>query len=258
MSVRWVGFDMDECIGSVMPLYEYIENLQYCVKTQKERDELWLALAKALYESERSGKTWLLRPAMMNALLTVYNAWQTRKIKGAFVYSNNGSANLVRFISFWMNVCIQQLFGLRDIPDIFQMAIWSSAPCRQRYGMVKSFESIQACLLAHNLPECSSVNDLLFFDDMSHVLESQIKHYVKVPPYFNHTPAMLLIEALSTIGNKLSCTRWTTIANKSLDQQIGDFNRADNRYIMDKQSNKEHMRDVAMYRNAFNVFLRNP
>lgn len=257
MHVRWVGFDMDECIGSLMPLYEYMAHLPNCVKTYKEQQALFLSLAEALFVSERSGKTWLIRPAMMDALVLLYSAWENKEIKGAFVYSNNGSENLVQFVGFWMNVCIKHLLHLRSIPNVFQMAIWNGALCRRPYGLVKSFESIQACLKAHDLPECSSVNDLMFFDDMSHALQSEIHYYVKVPAYFNHTPAMLIIEALSRIGDSLSCTRWTTIANKSLDQQIGDFSRPDNQYIMSKQSKQEYEYDIAMYRSAFRAFLQN-
>jgi uncharacterized membrane protein len=227
------------------------------MKTQKERQEMFVTMAHALYKSEQNGKTWLLRPAFMEGLLLLYNAWQNQEIHGAFVYSNNGSANLVRFVALWMNVCIQQLLQLESVPPVFQMAIWSNAPCRQPYGMAKSFASIQTCLRAHGLPECSSIHDLLFFDDMPHVLENEIPYYVKVSPYFNHTPAMLVIEALSSIQNKVTCIQWTTIANKSLDQQIHDFKRPDNRYIMKPQSKQEYNRDIAMYRKAFYAFLHN-
>ncbi len=253
--MRWVGFDMDECIGSLMPLYEYMLNLPKCGNTAEERGVLFLSLAETLYHSERNGQTWLLRPAMMGVLRIVYAAWRNRKIQGAFVYSNNGSTTLVRFVAFWMNLCIKQLFQLRAIPAVFQMAVSSRASCRQLYGMVKSFESVQTCLIAHGLPECSSVNDLLFFDDMSHELQSQIRHYIQVPPYFNHTPATSVIAALSGIGNSLNCTRWVTIVNKSLDQQAADFSRPDNQYKLEKQSQQEYMNDIAMYKAAFASFL---
>jgi len=258
MPVRWVGFDMDECIGSLMPLFTYIQELPACVSSHKERVDLLLSIANTLYQSEQRHQTWLIRPAMMEALRLVYDAWHRGAIKGAFVYSNNSSPYLVQFVGFWMNVCIQQLLQRSDIPDIFQMAVWNGAPCREPYGSLKSFHSIQACLAAHGLPECSSVHDLLFFDDMSHLLEYQITHYIKVPPYYNHTPAIAVVKALSPIGNTLRCAQWTTLAAKSMDQQDDDFRRPDNRYVMEQQSNHEYQRDIEMYRSAFRTFLRTP
>jgi hypothetical protein len=83
----------------------------------------------------------------------------------------------------------------------------------------------------------------------------EIPYYVKVPAYFNHTPAMLVIEALSEVSNKVSCAKWAHIANKSLDMQIGDFRRPDNQYVLSPQDNEEYLRDVRMFRKAFRAFL---
>ncbi len=255
MPVRWVGFDMDECIGSLMPLFEYIHLLPNCLKTQKDRANLYMAIAHAIYGSERTGKTWLIRPAMFDALTLLWQAYSDRDIKGAFIYSNNSGAHLVQFVAFFLNFAIQRLMNLSYIPEVFQMAAWNGIPCRRTYGLVKSFESVQTCLRAHGLPECSSERDLLFFDDMVHVLQREIPYYVKVPAYFNHTPAMLVIQTLSGIGNSVSCAKWAHIANKSLDMQIGDFRRPDNQYVMSPQGRDEYLRDVRMFTKAFGAFL---
>ena len=257
MPVRWVGFDMDECIGSLMPLFEYIHLLPNCLRTQKERAELFTSIAHAMYESERNGKTWLIRPAIFDAMKLLWHAYSNKQVKGAFIYSNNSGSYLVQFLAYFLNVSIQRLMNLSYVPEVFQMAAWNGIACRRTYGLVKSFESIQTCLRAHGLPECSSERDLLFFDDMVHVLQMEIPYYIKVPAYFNHTPAMLVIETLSEVGTKLSCAKWAHIANKSLDMQIGDFKRPDNHYILSPPDNDEYLRDLRMFQRAFQAFLQN-
>ena len=243
--IRWIGFDMDECLGSVMPLYMILPKLRH-------RHD-FLQMFELLYESEITGRTWLFRPAIFKALRLLWSAYDRGMVEGAFILSNNGSDILVKSVGLMMNYFIQRLINLDSLPNVFQIGIHLDAPCRILFGDVKSFELVQHVLAAHDLPPCTSPDHLLFFDDMPHVLQSQIAHYVRVPPYFNHTDVTILADVLAPLGEELE--HWHSMVIDAVDAQKADFSRLENRYIMSPQSYDTTEDDEAMFRKAFHDFL---
>jgi hypothetical protein len=256
--VRWVGFDMDECIGSLMPLYEFVSQLPVHIRNPDVHASVLSDMADALYVSESRGDTWLVRPAMMDILEPLYNAVRDGRIVGAFIYSNNSSFELVTFVAFLLNVFTQHRLGLSLVPFIFRMAMWNGAPCRRRHGLVKSYKAVQDCLYYSGLPACSSPADLLFYDDMSHVLQSETPYYLQVHPYFHHTPVANVIEAIRAIQPRMSSVKWTTIASNAIQMQLRDFKRRDNKYVMTPQPRIDATRDIVQYRSALVTFLGTP
>ena len=151
--IRWVGFDMDECIGSVMPLYELVSRLPILASeanTTHSENRIKYEMMQILLESEQARKTWLLRPAMFSALRHLFQAFQLKQIHGAFLLSNNGSMELVSFVACFLNVCIWKLFDRHHtFPTIFKMSMWMYAPVRKPYGSVKNYEVVQAVSYTH-------------------------------------------------------------------------------------------------------------
>ena len=190
-SVRWVGFDMDECIGSVMPLFYFVESMDLADM---------LRVADALIVSEERGATWLIRPALREILLLLGRTYFAKQIQGAFILSNNSSELLVNFIAVLLNRWIRHLFQLAEDPLVFVMGISASSSVRLALGeemtYVKSFDVVQHCLGSYGFPPCSSPSDLLFFDDQPHVLAGEIPHYCRVRAYHNQTPVWRLQEVL--------------------------------------------------------------
>lgn len=243
--VRWVGFDMDECLGSVMPLHIILPKL-------RNRHD-FLQMFELLYESEITGRTWLFRPAIFKALRLLWSAYDRGAIEGSFILSNNGSDILVKSVGLLLNYFIQRLFGLNEMPNVFQLGLHLGAPSRADFGDVKSFELVQYVLEAHNLPQCSSPDHLLFFDDMSHVLQSQITHYIQVPQYFNHTDVAILADVLAPLGEELD--NWHSTIVESVDAQREDLLDMGRHYMMSPQDDDAIEHDEAMFRKAFQEFL---
>ena len=190
-SVRWVGFDMDECIGSVMPLFYFVESIDIADM---------IRAADVLIDSEESGSTWLIRPAMKEVLRLLGGAYFAKQIQGAFLLSNNGSELLVNFIAVLFNRWIRRIFLLSEEPMMFVMGVSASSSVRLALGAemsyVKSFDVVQHCLGSYGFPPCSSPSDLLFFDDQPHVLAGEIPHYCRVRAYHNQTPVWRVQKAL--------------------------------------------------------------
>lgn len=190
-SVRWVGFDMDECIGSVMPLFYFVESMDLADM---------LRIADALIVSEERGVTWLIRPALREILLLLGRTYFAKQIQGAFILSNNGSELLVNFMAVLLNRWIRYLFQLSEDPLVFVMGVSASSSVRLALGdkmtYVKSFDVVQHCLGSYGFPPCSSPSDLLFFDDQPHVLANEIPHYCRVRAYHNQTPVWRVQEVL--------------------------------------------------------------
>jgi len=243
--VRWVGFDMDECLGSVMPLYTILPKLQ-------SRDD-FLRMFGLLYESEITGRTWLFRPALFKALRLLWSAYDRGAIEGAFILSNNGSDILVKSVGLMLNYFIQRLLNLSEMPNAFQLGVHMGAPSRTQFGGIKSFEVVQHVLNTHDLPQCTSPDHLLFFDDMPHVMKSQITHYIQVPAYFNHTDVSILADVLAPLGEELD--DWHSGIIGAVDTQTEDFLRPDNKYVMLPQDYNKTEEDEAMFRKAFQEFL---
>jgi hypothetical protein len=241
--VRWVGFDMDECIGSVMPLFPFVTEVPSNI------------LMELIYTSERKGKTWLIRPAMLSVLERLYEAFETKKITGAFVFSNNDSEPLVEFIANYLNYCMWRMFQVTRVPaNVFQMAVCRSTPARRGYGMVKNFAVIQKCLARAGLPECSKDN-LMFFDDLEHELQSEIPHYVRVPAYLFQTEINQMLEALEPLSDVVGKRKWKKLSDEARLHNTHDFARPDNTYKPYRQPLDATIRDIRIFDNAFTRFL---
>jgi hypothetical protein len=241
MRPRWVGFDLDECIGSVMPLYAFVKEFSYNFEL----------LAEDLYNSEATGETWLLRPAIYDALRFLYRGVRAGKIYGAFILSNNSSKELVQFIGYYCNFWIRKKF--EDAPsDVFKMAIHRGSPLRSPNSLEKSLREIQRALSLARLPLLTNVRDLLFFDDMVHVLTSEIPGYVQVRPYLNTCPVSQIAQAFRQCAFYAGEARWKSLVETALQYEKSD---KDSISIVTRPTLEETIADQNMFRAAFQGFF---
>ena len=194
MSGKWIGFDMGECLGSVMPLYAFVSN-DAVPKA---------AMLPLLYASEIEGRTWIVRPAVYSILPLIGQAYLRDTLRGCFILSNNGSQELVEFLCEYLNYVVSEFVGVRAEP--FRFGVWFDAPSRLAGSEVKDMATVQAAMAYYGYEPITDARDLLFFDDLEHVLSGEIPHYVRVPPYFHYTPASAVAEAFGVgiaeeIGN---------------------------------------------------------
>lgn len=239
MAPRWVGFDMDECIGSVMPLYAFIKHLPA------------KAMIDALLASEAAHDTWLIRPAIYYTLDILYRAWINGAIYGAFVFSNNGSQELVNFIADYLNTYMMRRYGLLDA-KVFKMAVCRSSPARTPGSLDKSYSEVQRLLSGHGLPMLTSERDLLFFDDMVHVLTSEIHDYVQVRPYYNHCPTDRVISALASCEALVGKETWDKIVARARHYEKTESSEL---YKSTPPTPSENAFDRHMFLQAFRRFL---
>jgi hypothetical protein len=240
---KWVGFDMDECIGSVMPLYAFVKHLP----VGRPRD----ALKEALFASESSHATWLIRPAIFYTLDILHRAWKAGAIAGAFILSNNSSQELVNFIAEFLNMAMARQFGTTDAA-VFKMAVCRNSPVRTPGSLEKSFSEVQRALSGYGLPLLTSERDLLFFDDMVHVLTGEIRDYIQVRAYFNHCPIDRVIAALASCEPTVGKLEWDRIVAKARHYEKTDGDRL---YKYNAPSSVENAFDRNMFQQAFRRFL---
>lgn len=239
---KWVGFDMDECIGSVMPLYAFV------TKLPKAHE----AIINALYVSENEKYTWLVRPAFYDTLIMLYNVYKNGTITGAFIFSNNGSQELVDFMVYYCNSWIAKKLHIREVPPVFKMGVSRSSPLRSPGSLIKSLSEIQGALAKKGLPLLTSSNDLLFFDDMVHELSSEIRDYVKVRPYLNLCPLDRIVNALSDLENLVGSIAWSATVKLAYQYQSED---KDGRYIKTSPTTQETLQDILKFHQALTHFL---
>jgi len=235
LATRWVGFDMDECIGSLAPMYTFLT-----VTKPVHPYEFLLA------ETELLRHTWLFRPIMKKVLRALWQAHKHEKIYGCFIYSNNGSQELVNFARDTLNMMLKMLYKLPDVPNIFKMAVSFYHVCRP--DEVKDYAGIVRCLKYHKLPPPTSPNDLLFFDDLQHVLQNEIPHYVQVRPYLNRMPVEMLAAA---IGGVVGIELPLKAAQK---QEHEDLEHLD--YVFEPQPDDEYAADEAQWLGGIKEFLK--
>jgi hypothetical protein len=234
-AVRWIGFDMDECVGSVGPMY----TLLTMTKPEHPYDFL-------LAETELLRHTWLFRPIMKKVLRAIWQAHKREQIYGCFIYSNNGSQELVNFVRDTFNMMLKMLYKLPTAPNIFKMAVSYYHVCRS--NEVKDYDGISRCLKYHKLPLPTSPNDLLFFDDLKHALADEIPHYVQVKPYWNRMPVEMLAGAIgNVVGIELPL-------NEAKKQEQEDLQHLD--YIFELQSEEDYAADELQWLNAIRDFLK--
>jgi hypothetical protein len=232
---RWVGFDMDECVGSVGPMYTFLT-------TTKPAHPYEFLLA----ETELLRHTWLFRPIMKKVLRAIWQAHKREQIYGCFIYSNNGSQELVNFVRDTFNMMLKMLYKLPEVPNIFKMAVSYYHVCRP--DEVKDYAGIVRCLKYHKLPPPTSPADLLFFDDLKHALADEIPHYVQVKPYWNRMPVDMLASAIGgVVGIELPLD-----AAKKQEQE--DLQHLD--YIFELQSAEDYAGDEAQWLPAIRDFLK--
>jgi hypothetical protein len=240
-----------------MPLYTFVNELPelYIAAHPDEPESVpWTLLQQALVHSELSGRTWILRPAVISALDVIHKAWRSKKIAGAFLYSNNGSEVLVKFVQYLLNGLIGTLYNERN-PYVFKMGIHLNAPCRTPGSLDKTFKDIQACLEAHDLPPASSAADLMFFDDLEHVLASEIPNYVQVRPYHNHTSINVLVEVFDFMKSYVGDAAFRKVAEQAARDQMGDLKARDNTYVLTAPTAEERRADLTQFREAFQRFF---
>jgi hypothetical protein len=183
---------MDECLGSFMSLWSYCDILlkQLDAGTQ---DRLLTAMAKRIATTHGH---WLFRPDLQKLLNALHQAHVRHQITGCFILSNNGSAGLVELVRRILNVRTGSVGDPRT--GLFYAGWHRTAPCRAN-RISKSFEGVKACLRSVGLPGPTTTSDLLFYDDLEHVMQKEIPHYVQVPAYFNTTPHRLVFQDLKPI-----------------------------------------------------------
>lgn len=249
---RWIGFDMDECIGSVMPLYSFVSIIPKITND----DNVTIALMQTLFHSELENRTWLIRPALLESLELVHRAYVKKQIYGAFILSNNGSKELVNFVASFLNFCMWKLYDNKGPHSlIFKMTACANTPARKPYDLEKNFRVVQLCLAAEGLPLCSSENDLLFFDDLLFPMNDEIKYYVQVPAYLFQTEVNEFLNALQPMKKYFSESEWHSMVQYNRELNKRDFQRPHNTYKPYRQSLDEIMRDRMIFSNAIETFV---
>ncbi len=233
---------MDECIGSVMPLYAFVKYLPAAAHG---------ILKEALFKSEMEHATWLIRPAIYNTLDILYRAYKSGAIVGAFIFSNNGSQELVNFIAGYLNEYMGKRFFDTDI-KIFKMGVHRTSPLRTPGSLDKSVSEVQRALSGYGLPLLTSERDLLFFDDMVHVLTSEIRDYVQVRPYYNHCPIERVIAALAPCEESVGKVFWEKIVAKARHYENDHDGRL---YKSTPPTASENIMDRYVFSQAFRRFL---
>lgn len=184
--IRYIGFDMDECVGHVHPLHPFTNEFM----TREKADIATVnRAATSLAACERARRTGFLRPCIPDVMCAVYDAVKSRQIRSAFLFSNNSNHSLVEFVGILLETVVQQERGLAERPRLFEMAISYQSPERGEPTGIKDWASITRSLAHHGLPLPTTTSDLLFFDDKTHALTPEIKHYTVVPAY--HSSATL-------------------------------------------------------------------
>jgi len=234
-----------------MPLYPFVT----LMPSFSSDPNILYKLMELLYQSEQDGRTWFIRPALLKSLDRIYKAYEQKKISGAFIFSNNGSDELVEFVAEFLNYCIWIKSG-KTLKDIFKAAFSRMSPSRNGFGLIKNFQVIQKCLQDSGLPPCSSEQDLLFFDDLHHPLEQEIPNYVHVPAYFNQTEIHAVLRALHPLSVYFSVNDWKNLCKRAFLENRRDFARLDNRYLPNPQPLDEFVRDTRIFNKAYTQFFK--
>ena len=162
---KWIGFDMDECMAQLGTFYYFLVGMDPAI---------FPGIIAELAETEKSAKTWFLRPAFRILLPVLGKAYQDGILTGVFIYSNNGNQIMVDFVGDLMNA----IAGV----DLVSNRLSAEFPEKRRGAAYsKNLEFVQTYIS----PTINNTN-LLFFDDLpNHQIASQIKNYIQVVPYNN-------------------------------------------------------------------------
>ncbi len=210
----WVGFDMDECLGSFMPLWPFVELLPGDARMSNLQRQAYLeAVARRIAEQPLQ----LFRPGIPELVRKLRAAQRAGNITGCFILTNNGSKELAEVVRMALNHMATGSTNNTNNTNnsynsynsnkpntnlpLFPVLWYRYSPCRQgaRENPRKDWATIQACLAASGLPTLSHPSDLLFYDDQEHVLASEIPGYVRVPVYAVDTPPELVAHTLRPV-----------------------------------------------------------
>jgi hypothetical protein len=235
---------MDECIGSVMPLYHFVEN----AASARVKE----ILVQHVLVAELSGETWLFRPALLQMLSVLWIAYLEKQIAGCFILSNNASDALIAFVCEVLNAYIEQTLRLSARPHVFVFGAGLHHPVRDG-SEKKDVRCIAQLLEAHGFTTMPLRKDILFYDDMRHVLQTEIPHYVQVRPYIHYTPYARLRAVLRPLRD-LYGTKWESICAASRRDQHADI-RDHGIYELEPQRGIDSLRDYEILYSALSEFL---
>ena len=234
-----------------MPLYSFVVSLPR-LSGKEQQKAIHTCVMQSLYLSEGAKETWLFRPAMYTALELVYRAFKEGRITGAFIFSNNGSEDLVHFVAKYCNYWMSRKARDYSHPLIFQLAVSRASPLRSPGSLEKSYAEIQRALGGAGLPLLTSPRDLLFFDDMSHTLESEITYYIRIRPYMNLCPINRVVTALKGCAEFVPPETWSHILEETVLENLE--NRREDA-VSFPPTVKDTLSDTAVFRAAFQSFL---
>jgi hypothetical protein len=255
---RWVGFDMDECLGSFMPLWPFCDKIHEYVDMGENVNAYLSAIAKRLAFSDR---VWLLRPDLDPLLAALVQAKQTGKITGCFILTNNGSEYITEVVRKMLNYRAQALISgttstLNSSFNLFSIFWTRKSPCRKKHGIfVKSIKCIQDCLATVGLPTINRINDLLFYDDSDHALAKEIPHYSKVKAYNHYTPVNLVFLEIKGVMQRFGIDQRTLDSIFKFAEALEDKDLKENRELIPRPPSSSEKHEYSLVR-EFAHFLQ--
>jgi hypothetical protein len=216
----------------------------------QEQDRLLTRMAQRLSETRAH---WLFRPDLRHLLDALQRAEKQGAIAGCFILSNNGSARLVELVRRMLN-CYT---GSATDPTrgLFKAGWHRGARCRGG-RTTKTWEQVVACLKSAGLPPPLHVRDLLFYDDLVHVMAKEIPHYVQVPPYFHVTPTALVFRDLKPVFQQegISAERIAEVVKSAETAEEQDM-AEDRQLKMRPPTPAETAGDMGVFMSGFQRFL---
>lgn len=180
--IRWMGFDLDHCIGQVIPIHYFAASFDPSL------------VAQTLCHYEMCGETNLLRPGFTEVIAAVANAFKELKISGAFLYSNNKKDTTVEFAKELMNAIAHEVAGVKPFKAAFHRLHASRSSESD-----KNFHDICNMLHCSDFVPPASPRDIAFFDDKVHPLITETPYYYQVTRYDYWTPVGKIITALEPL-----------------------------------------------------------
>lgn len=165
-SIKWIGFDMDDCLANLYYLQMFVQ--AFGVEP----------LVEPLVTSEQAKESHFFRDGIVEIVELVANAYTEKKIFGSFVYSNNGNERIPELCLNVLNRIAEKRCGVRPFLAAFHRNMVGRTGTQD-----KSWEDLLNCLHVCDLPLPSNKESLVYFDDMNHILGSEIPNYVIVPKF---------------------------------------------------------------------------
>ena len=175
MPIKWIGFDMDNCIANITPLTYFIKEFGY------------EPLIEPLIKEEKVEISQIFRDNIFQIVHAVADAYKQAKITGAFIYSNNSGIENIAFCRDVLNRIAQDYCGVQPF-----MKGFSRNDVGRDGSQDKSWSDLMNCFHVYDLPPPSNKESLLYFDDMNHILASEIPHYVIVEKFTATTDLVTL------------------------------------------------------------------